>query len=249
MRLLSLIGLLLWIVFWFPFVALAWLLKKKQLRAALVRIACKGILFFCGVKVKTVGVVPQTGPLLIASNHLTYLDIPILSSLCDVRFVAKKEIAKWPGINIICKIQDVAFVDRSVGKISENTSTMSELLARGEIVAFFPEATTGDGKRLLPFKPAFFEAAGGVMVQPVAIAYRKIRGLPIDYGQWPLIAWYGDMELLPHLWKLLSLGKIEVEVHFPEPILSDNAGRKDLALQAHDSVEAALSASLPAPTH
>ena len=77
-------------------------------------------------------------------------------------------------------------------------------------------------------------------MQPVAIAYRKIRGLPIDYGQWPLIAWYGDMVLLPHLWKLLSLGRIGVELHFLPVISSVGEDRKTLATQAHDIIETTL---------
>jgi len=243
-RILSFTCLILWMLLWFPFVALAFLFKKKKLRAALVRILCKGMLFFCGVKVRVLGEVPTHGPLLIASNHLSYLDIPILSSILDCRYVAKKEIAKWPGVNWFCKMQEVVFIDRATAKISEGTSTIEQQLERGQIVTLYPEATTGDGKHLLPFKPAFFEAAHGAPVQPVALAYRKIRGLPIDYSQWPLIAWYGDMVLLPHLWKLMSIGKIEVEVHFLPIIPTENLNRKEIAIQAHDAVEEAL--SLPA---
>jgi len=238
LRILTFLLLVLWIALWVLPIFIAYLLKKKKLRDRFIRILSKGILIICRVKVSVIGAVPQRGPLLVASNHLSYLDIPILASIINCRFVAKKEIRSWPVINGLCKIQDVAFIDRSVAKISEGSGTMSGLLAKEEIVVFFPEATTGNGKHLLPFKPAFFECAGDVPVMPVAVAYRKIRGLPIDQGQWPKIAWYGDMSLMPHLLELLSLGRIEVEVHFLPTL--QNAGRKELALQAYSSVEQAL---------
>ncbi len=239
-RILTLLLFVLWLVLWLPCVALAYLLKKKKLRGQIVIFACKGILFLFRVRVKLVGELAAKRPLLLVSNHLSYLDILVLASAVDCRFVPKKEIANWPVISSICKIIDVVYVDRSLGKISEGNQAIAAALAQGEVVALFPEATTGDGKHLLPFKPAFFEAAQGALVQPVAIAYRKIRGLPIDYGQWPLIAWYGDMVLLPHLWHLLSLGRIEVELHFLPPLSSVGEDRKTLAIQAHDVIETTL---------
>lgn len=242
-RVVSFALLIVWVFFWVPFVLVLHVLKKRKLRAKLVMFIAKGMMFFCHVRVKKIGEIASDRPLLLASNHLSYIDIPVLMSVVDCRFVAKKEIAKWPVISGLCKLHDVIFIDRSASKISANNETIASVLAAGEVVTLFPEATTGDGKRLLPFKPAYFEAAAHAPVQPVAIAYRSIRGLPIDYGQWPLIAWYGDMVLLPHLWKLLSLGKIDVEVHFL-PVLPQAANdRKELSLQAHSAVEAALGRS------
>lgn len=239
MRFVSIFLMLLWTVVWFFPVLFAYALKKKKLRGKMVHLYARVMLTLMGVQVKPIGELSQARPLLVVSNHISYLDILILFSLIDCRFVPKKEISTWPVINHFCKITDVVYVDRSKNKIHEGNSAIRQVLESGEVVVLFPEATTGDGKRLLPFKPAFFEAASEAHVQPVAIAYRKIRGLPIDYGQWPLLAWYGDMTLLPHMWKLLSLGKIEVEVHFL-PVLGPGQGRKNLAEQAHDEIGAAL---------
>jgi 1-acyl-sn-glycerol-3-phosphate acyltransferase len=194
------------------------------------------MLWLCGVRVTVIGECVDTRPLLVVSNHLSYLDIPILGSVVDMRFVPKKEVASWPIIGFICKIIDAVFVDRNVKKIGEGQKALRAALSVGEVVALFPEATTGDGRHMLPFKPAFFEAAAGVMIQPVAICYRKICGLPIDYGQWSLIAWYGDMLLLPHLWHLLSLGNIDVELHFLPPISSLGMDRKSLAAAAQEAI-------------
>jgi 1-acyl-sn-glycerol-3-phosphate acyltransferase len=240
LRVFLFISLIVWVLLWIVPVTLAHLFKKKKLRAKMTQYVTRGMIFLCGVRVKKIGEIASARPLLLACNHLSYLDIPILESLIDSRFIAKKEIAKWPVVNSFCRLQDVVFIDRSAGKISEGNAQIASKLAEGEVVTLFPEATTGDGKRLLPFKPAFFEAAAHAPVQPVAISYRKIRGLPIDYGQWPLVAWYGDMVLLPHLWKLLSLGRIEVEVHFLPPLYADKMDRKDIALQSHSAIESAL---------
>lgn len=240
MRIVSLLILTIWIVVWALPVALAHLLKKKALRSQFCMLASKGIVFLCGVRVKVIGEPSAGRPLLLMSNHLSYLDIPVLASVVDGRFVAKNDIARWPVIGWICKITGVVFIDRRPSKIEAGQRAVQEILDKGDIVMLFPEATTGDGKRLLSFKPAFFELAQDAVIQPVAIAYRKIRGLPIDYGQWPLIAWYGDMMLLPHLWKLLSLGRIDVEVHFLPPVASDGKSRKILASQVHKEVSSAL---------
>lgn len=240
MRVLSLILIILWILLWTGPVALAYALRKHRLRSQLAMFANKGIVYLCHVRVKTIGEPATHRPLILASNHVSYLDIPVLSSVVDCRFVAKKEIADWPFINKLCRMMGVIFIDRHKGKIHEGHEAIRTTLATGDVVTFFPEATTGDGKRLLPFKPAFFEVAKGAWVQPVAIAYRRARGLPIDYGLWPQIAWYGDMVLMPHLLNLLSLGKIEVEVHFMPAIEVKEKDRKMVALQAHDAIEAIL---------
>lgn len=238
LRILSLTAFILWTLFWFPPVAAAYFLKKKKLRGRMARFASAGMVRLLGVHVHCVGELSGVRPLMIVSNHLSYIDILVLASQLDCRFVPKKEIAGWPVINLICKIMNVVYVDRRPGKINEGNHAIASALAEGEVVALFPEATTSDGRHLLPFKPAFFEAAQAALVQPVAIAYRKIRGLPIDYGQWPLIAWYGDMTLLPHVWKLLSLGRIDVELIFLPPIKGED--RKILSYQSHDSIQSAL---------
>lgn len=237
MRILKLTLIFLWVLLWFFPVAVAHFLKRKSWRATMVQAASSGILYLCGVHVKTYGAASDKRPLMAVSNHLSYMDIPVLASVMDCRFAPKKEVAGWPFIGWICRIVDVVFIDRSIRKIEEGRKAIRDKLAQGEIVSLFPEATTGEGRHLLPFKAAFFEVDEEVMIQPVAIAYRKIRGLPIDYGQWPMIAWYGDMLLLPHIWKLLSIGRIDVEVHFLPLLDRSDCDRKILASRAHDAIE------------
>ena len=231
--------LLVWMVLLCLPLMLAYWLKKRRARDAIFRLACKGILFIANVRVNVTGIPAAQRPLLMVSNHLSYMDIPILGSVVDARFVPKSEIAAWPVIGRMCTVMEVVFVERRPGKIHAGNDAIRAMLAQEQVVALFPEATTGDGRHMLPFKAAFFEAAEQVAIQPVAIRYRKIGGLPIGYSQWPLVAWYGDMSLLPHLWSFLALGRVDVELVFM-PVIHGADGRKVLAKQAHDIIEAAL---------
>ena len=112
-------------------VALAYALKKYRLRGVFFALACRGIVRICGLRIAVVGQCAADRPLLVVSNHLSYLDIPILGSVMDMRFVPKKEIARWPVIGFICKILGAVFVDRSVGKIGEGQEANSRGARRG----------------------------------------------------------------------------------------------------------------------
>ena len=109
---------------------------------------------------------------------------------------------------------------------------MRDRFRAGDILVLFAEGTTGDGRSVLPFKSAFFGAAEypGVLVQPVTLAYTGHHGLPMDRRTRPFYAWYGDMDLAPHLIEAIATGPIEVTVIFHEALsLSGERTRKHLA--------------------
>lgn len=227
--------LVLWVGVMCPIIYAAFKLKKFSLRDRLLQIGARGMLIILGIKVTVNGELSGQRPLLLVTNHLSYLDIPLLASCCDVRFTPKSEIARWPVLGGLCRAAQSVFIDRRVEKVAKMKSELKAALERGEAVCLFPEATTGSGLHLQPFKSGFFSLAGEtfehgeLQVQPAAICYRTISGLPIDRSQWPVIAWYGDMELVPHLWQLLHVPSITAEVTFLPPITG--MGRKELALQ------------------
>ncbi len=67
-------------------------------------------------------------------------------------------------------------------------------------------------------------------VQPVSVAYVGLHGMPMGRENRPLFAWYGDMELVPHLWEAVTTGPIDVVVEFHPPMTVDQVGgRKKLA--------------------
>ena len=119
---------------------------------------------------------------------------------------------------------------------SSQRDAISERLAAGDALILFPEGTSGDGNRVLPFKTALFGAAaprGGiepVVVQPVSLAYTRLDGMPIGRAYRPFFAWYGAMDLLTHLWGMIGLGTVEVVVQFHPPTsIADCGSRKALA--------------------
>lgn len=200
-----------------------------------------------GVRVKVVGAPSTERPLLIASNHASWLDIPVLGSVCPMSFVAKAEIAGWPVFGWLAKMQRTIFVDRA--RRTATAAVNSEMAARmiaGSPVVLFAEGTSSDGNRVLAFRTSLLGAAraaiaasGGesVAVQPVSIAYTHRNGLPLGRLGRPFVAWYGDMTFGTHLWSILRDGAIDATVTFGEVMRADAAtDRKRLAGEAEREV-------------
>ncbi|TDR87162.1 lysophospholipid acyltransferase family protein [Enterovirga rhinocerotis] len=187
------------------------------------------LLRLLGIRVHVEGTPPSGAvPTLILSNHVSWLDIPVLASLAPLSFIAKSEIAAWPVIGALARLQRCVFIDRA-RKVAtaEVNAVVAHRLAEGDAIVLFPEGTTGDGIRLLPFRSSLVGAAraaltepslAAIALQPVAIAYRRREGLPITRREMPQIAWYGDMDLAPHLAAFLRGGVVDVTVAWGEPI-------------------------------
>ena len=141
---------------------------------------------------------PPKRPVLFASNHISYPDITVLGSLIPGSFIAKAEVAHWPFFGWLAKLQRSVFVDRQVRSTARQRDAIAERLATGDALILFPEGTSGDGNRVLPFKSALFsvarnrERAAPITVQPVSIAYTRLDGMPIGRRLRPFFAWYGD---------------------------------------------------------
>ncbi len=157
----------------------------------------------------------QQGVLIIA-NHVSWLDITVLSAVAPVSFVAKQEVASWPFVSWLAKLQRSVFVDRNRrNEVGDKANEILERLAAGDHIVLFAEGTSSDGNSVVPFKTALFAAAkpvGGapmgakVSAQTLALTYPKIYGLPLCRRGRHVIAWYGDMDMASHAWRLLGLG-------------------------------------------
>lgn len=204
-----------------------------------------------GIRLNIIGEPVQDRPCLIASNHVSWLDITVLSALTPLSFIAKKEVNSWPGFGTLARLQRTVFIDRDRRQSTGSSrDEIGERLKAGETLVLFAEGTSSDGLRVLPFKSAYFAAAESpdVMVQPVTLAYRGHWGVPMLRRRRPFYAWYGDMEMGPHLWKALSLGPIEVDVICHKPLTIAQAGnRKALARQAEEVVRRGLIAAFTRP--
>jgi 1-acyl-sn-glycerol-3-phosphate acyltransferase len=188
------------------------------------------------VQVRRLGAPSAAGPRLIVSNHVSWLDIPILASLEPMTFLAKKEIGGPFLGRQLANLQGVVYVDRQRKRtIPQVNADMAAAMRAGEPVVLFAEATTGDGVRLLRFRSSHFEAArtAGGVVQPVYMHFKRLGGLALARRDMPRVAWYGDMTFLPHLWAFLAGGALECDVHFGAPIrVADFSDRKVLTRAA-----------------
>jgi 1-acyl-sn-glycerol-3-phosphate acyltransferase len=210
-----------------------------------------------GLKVRVVGAPAKTRPALFVSNHVSYLDIPVLGSAVPVAFVAKTEVAQWPGYGLLAKLQRTVFVDRRRNTTLEQRDSIRSRLASGDALVLFPEGTSNDGNRILPFRSALLSVAEAapadrpLAIQPVSIAYTSVNGVPLGWGLRPLVAWYGGMELGGHLWRFTRLGRVEVVVQFhDEARVGDFPSRKELTRYCSGAiaggVDRALGGRLPA---
>jgi 1-acyl-sn-glycerol-3-phosphate acyltransferase len=239
--------LLLWAALWFFPVWIAKASGKLKWRDEFIQLFCRGALYIVGIRLHVDGHISHIRPLLMVSNHISYYDIFILGSHVPARFTPKKEIGSWPLIGGIARVTDSILVDRRPGKIKEAGQNMYKALAKGDVVSLFPESTTGNGLHVLPFKSSFFSLAETpiegkeLTVQPVAFTYTRIGSLPVDTTQWPIIAWYGDMYMMPHLWKVLKFGRMDVELQFLPPVtLSECGDRKALAAHCQEAISMAI---------
>jgi len=205
-----------------------------------------------GLKVVARGQQSTEKPHLVVSNHISYYDIVALGSLVAGDFIAKADIAKWPIFGVMAKAGRSVFIDRRRGATDTARDQIQERLDAGDTLIMFPESTSGDGNLMKPFKSALFSVAErritdrkgqlrNIAVQPVSIAYTRINGLPLGVGWRPFVAWYGDMEMIPHLWYLSKLGRLTVEITFHPPVsLADFPTRKSLAAHCDQVVRTGM---------
>jgi 1-acyl-sn-glycerol-3-phosphate acyltransferase len=207
-------------------------------------VLCKAV----GIRIREVGERTRETPALILSNHASWLDIVVIGAIAPVVFVAKSEVAAWPVFGLLAKLQRTIFIERERRhKTGAAAREMAERLRGGDAVLLFPEGTSSDGIRILPFRSALIGAVHHaigdsshherVTVQPVSLAYVGIGGVPVGRALRDKVAWYGDADLLPHFFGVIAAGAIDVTVSWGEPVAYDiNADRKQIARDAEAAV-------------
>ncbi len=217
--------------------------------------------FLCrllGIRVHIRGERYAGGACLLAINHTSWLDIPILASLQPCSFVAKSEVNAWPFFGTLARLQETVFVERERrARTADSRNEIHARIAAGDTLVLFPEGTSSDGNRVLPFKSALMSVAqltlvsseadreADLAVQPVSVAYTRVNGLPMGRVLRPFFAWYGDMELFPHLWEAFVMGPIDVVVEYHPPVTIREVGnRKALAQYCQDCCQRGLSSAL-----
>ena len=201
-----------------------------------------------GLRVRVIGAPAanrQGRRVIYAANHCSWLDIPVLGGTLEACFVSKDEIARWPGVSLVARLGRTVFVTRQRGATGRERDDMRVRLAAGDDLLLFPEGTSSDGSRVLPFRSSFFSVAeqakaGGAappLIQPVSVVYDRLGGLPARRSTRAVFAWYGDMDLASHFWRLAQWRGMRVTVLMHEPLDPKNfANRKLLAQAAWDAV-------------
>ena len=221
--------------------ARAW---RRPIQILWCRLVCR----LAGLRVRIVGTPHTTGPALYVSNHVSYLDIAVLSRHLEGVYVTKSEVAQWPLFGTIARLTGSIFVSRRPVEARVQREKVRAHLAEGGSLLLFPEGTSTDGTGVAPFKAALFDIAGihgsetSLVVQPISLAYTHANdGTPLTGPHRDLYCWYGDMTLLPHLVRVLGLPGAEV-VLYCHPAVSPGgfANRKALARHCQEQVAAGV---------
>lgn len=208
------------------------------------RFVSRTALRIMGIPLRTVGV-PMREHGAVVANHSSWLDIFSLNACQNVFFVSKAEVANWPGIGPLARATGTVFIARDRKEAGRQKTLFEARLHMGHKLLFFPEGTSTDGLRVLPFKPTLFaafftpELRDEVAIQPVTVHYIAPKGAePRFYG------WWGDMDFAPSLIKFLKArrqGTIMVVFH-PPVAVKDVPNRKDMAALCEQAVRSALPA-------
>jgi lyso-ornithine lipid O-acyltransferase len=216
---------------------------------------------FCalaGVRIRQVGTRTSDTPVLILSNHVSWLDICVITALGPVVFVAKSEVARWPVFGWLAKLQRTIFIERERRqKTGAATQEIGDRLLGGDAVVLFAEGTSSDGIRVLPFRSALIGAVHHALgesahhkqitVQPMSLAYVGFGGLPVGRALRENVAWYGDVDLIPHFIGILASGATDITVTWGDAVAYDmSADRKQIARDAERAVRRMTSTALRA---
>ena len=177
---------------------------------------------------------------LIVANHLSYLDILVLSTIHPAVFVTSVELGEAAFLGPMAEMGGSIFVERRQrSRIEQDMANMTDVLRAGHNVVIFPEGTSGDGHSILPFKKGLLTAAvnAGVDVLPVVIKYTEIDGEKFSRANSDKVCWHGDMTFAPHFLEALQLKGVKVEVHFLDPIpVGPESTRHEIAQKSHDAI-------------
>jgi lyso-ornithine lipid O-acyltransferase len=205
-----------------------------------------------GIRVRVTGQPTRERAVLYVSNHVSWVDIVVIGSVTPVAFVAKSEVRKWPLVGITAKMQRTVFVDRN--RRHQAAAAVNEIVKRiasGTSVVLFAEGTSSDGNRVLPFRSALLgaieraAAQGGILIQPMSISYTNLHGIPMGRRHRPLVAWYGDLDFMPHIREFIARGAVDAVVSYGEPVPVDGEiDRKTMTRQLEGAVRRLMAATL-----
>jgi len=186
----------------------------------------------------------ERGGYVIIANHMSYVDGIVLGSIFPIVFVSKKEVRSWPVVglwNILC---GTIFIDRQhKQEVGNLVDRMTAKLKQEANILLFPEGTSTNGERMLPFQtvPLAAPLRSRSIIVPTTLAYKSVDDRPVSPANRDLIYWYGDMDFISHFWKLLALRSVEALVTIQPQVEcfrypDSSVGRKKLAEVCYNRV-------------
>lgn len=242
------LALLLMLVVALPPIILLHVLKFERARGKAVQWFFIVANWVVGLRFTVEGTVSDQRPLMLISNHSSYMDIFIIGAQVPVSFTPKSEIRSWPVIGQLCVLADCIFVERKPTHIQKAKEEMKARLSRGKVLCLFPEGTTSDGKHLKPFKSGFLSLAEAhnLPTQVLTIAYTHIGKIPLSDAQREEVTWVGDATLAGHLPRLLGFPSLKLHLVYEAPLqVKDFEDRKAMTKHAETQVRAQLARLVP----
>lgn len=215
--------------------------SRRRWRRLYLRQSARGVVRILGIEVETHGRLPVGGGILV-TNHLGYVDVLVLAATLDAVFVSRADVRDWPVLGPMVTLAGTIYLDRGRGRaIPSALARMQRELDQGAIVVFFPEGTSSDGRRVLPFKPSLFQVATQMdsPVRAAALGYHVAVGEPA--AETSVAWWREDVGFGEHFWRLLRLSRITARLVFaPDVMEPSHMDRKQLCRQAEAAVRGAL---------
>lgn len=200
---------------------------RARWRMFVFRSWSRSVLPVLGVKVEVAGRPPDP-PFLLVTNHLSYIDIPVIGSQVGAVFVAKSELSSWPGVGLMCRSINTIFIDRNVRR--DLPRVMREIdreMAQGMGIVLFVEGTSSKGATVLPFRPSLLESAARSDI-PVSFATLSYQTPEDEPPAHLAVCWWGGMDFSPHALQFAKLRRVHAKIVFGEEPIHD-VDRKELA--------------------
>jgi 1-acyl-sn-glycerol-3-phosphate acyltransferase len=194
----------------------------------------QGMLTILGITVRVQGE-PSKGPVLMAANHISWLDILVMHAACYCRFVAKAEIRAWPLLGVLTEGGGSLFIERTSNRDAMRVvHQMADALVRGQVLAVFPEGGTGDGKTLLPFHGNLLQAAivAQAPIQPISLQFLEAHSGEISFAP----CYRAEDTLLGSVWRTLCAPPLLAVVHYGKNEIAQGRSRRAWAVDLRESI-------------
>jgi len=187
------------------------------------------------IQLIVIGRPPVSGPVLLAANHISWVDIVVMHAARHCRFVSKDEVARWPLVSTLANAADTLYITRESRRDAMRVvHQMAQSLRDGDVLAIFPEGTTGDGSSLLPFHANLLQAAisANAVVQPVALRFVDAVTGAISFAP----CYVGDDTLWQSLWRTLCASNVQAVVQFGTAELAQGRDRRTWAADLRETI-------------